>query len=174
MARGQPTKKPVRQPRRRTKPKADERRKSRLTIWLEQHLQAWVASLGRLYRAPMPSLMTAAVLSIALALPASFLLFLDNARQVTGAWEGGVRISLFLEQQVSATRQQELLRELRGIEEVAHARLISPEQGLAEFQRLSGFEDALALLDDNPLPPVIELLQFFNNIKIFLRTNASS
>lgn len=131
--------------------------KSRLAHYLEQHAQALLASLGRLRRAPLPSTMTAAVIAISLALPAAFLLFLANAAQVTGAWEGGARISLFVHRDVPVARYQALAQELRAEPEVRATKVIGPEEGLAEFRALSGFDEALALLEDNPLPPVIEV-----------------
>ena len=42
--------------------------------------------------------------------------------------------------------------------EVITVRYISPEAGMKEFAALSGFADALSLLSQNPLPPVLELV----------------
>src|SRR5690606_27826664 len=44
---------------------------------------------------------------------------------------------------------------LRRDPTIAAVEIITPEEALEEFRRLSGFEDALALLDGNPLPPVL-------------------
>ncbi|RFA30053.1 cell division protein FtsX [Alkalilimnicola ehrlichii] len=123
--------------------------------WGSAHLRALFASLGRLYRAPLPSLMTAAVIAIALALPAGFLLMLANAERVVGSWEGNAQISLFLELGTDAEHYRALARELRGHTQIDSVDVITPEAALEEFRRLSGFQEAMDLLDDNPLPPVL-------------------
>lgn len=64
--------------------------------WLQAHGRAAVGALGRLSRTRMASIMTTAVLGIALALPAAFLLLLQNVEGVTADWEGGTTISLFM------------------------------------------------------------------------------
>ncbi len=129
--------------------------KQALTAWGAAHLRAWVASLGRLYRTPLSSLMTAAVIAIALALPGGFLLLLTNVERVTGGWEGSAQISLFMQSAMEESRYRALAAELRRDPTIAAVEIITPEEALEEFRRLSGFEDALALLDGNPLPPVL-------------------
>jgi cell division transport system permease protein len=119
------------------------------------HLRALVASLGRLYRAPLPSLITAAVIGIALALPAVFLLVLVNVQQLAGSWEGGARLSLFIHADVEPARYRQLADQLAGDAQISATSVITPEAALEEFRQSSGLQDALALLDENPLPPVI-------------------
>jgi cell division transport system permease protein len=129
------------------------------TQWLHalcgQHLHALVASLGRLYRVPLPSFMTAAVIGIVLALPAVFLLLLQNAERLVGSWEGGARISLFIHADVSENGYRQLAKTLIADPEVVATQVIAPDEALNEFRELSGFREALSLLDSNPLPPVI-------------------
>lgn len=126
-----------------------------LAAFLGDHARALVASLGRLYRAPLPSAITAGVIGIALALPAVFLLVLVNVHGLAGHWEGGARLSVFLHEDVSPARAEELSREIADEAQVAQTTLITPEAALEEFRQSSGLADALALLEDNPLPAVI-------------------
>jgi cell division transport system permease protein len=126
-----------------------------LRNYLLRHLQVFFASLGQLARRPVSTLMTAAVLGIALALPAGLHLLLQNVQQVTSGWEGATRISLFLKHEVSSDRAHALARELTGRSEVRSVRYISPAQALEEFRELSGFGDALDALESNPLPAVL-------------------
>lgn len=130
---------------------------SRVTIWAGQHLRALVVSLGRLWRSPLPAMMTAAVLGIALALPGGFLLLLDNAARLGGDWDGGTRVSLFLRDDLPASEHTRLAQKLRADAGVQAVTLITPEAALAEFRELSGFADALELLGGNPLPAVLEV-----------------
>jgi cell division transport system permease protein len=123
--------------------------------WLLRHLQVLVASLGRLSRQPLASLMTAAVIGIAVALPAALHLLVANVQNLASTWEGGSTISLFLETDTSEQETAQLAQRLRERGGIAEVQLISAEQALDEFRRLSGFGEALDLLDENPLPAVL-------------------
>ncbi len=101
--------------------------------------------------------MTAAVIGIALALPAGLHVLLQNVQQLSTGWEGTAQMSLFLKQGVPEKRIQSLAGELRSWDGVAEVRYISREQALAEFRELSGFGEALDSLDENPLPAVLVL-----------------
>jgi cell division transport system permease protein len=123
--------------------------------WLLRHAQTSLYSLGRLYRAPIASFMTAAVIGIALALPAGLYLLVDNLRDLGQRWDGNASLSLFLQQDLPLVRARQLADKLRAWPETGELRLITPEEALAEFRDLSGFGDALDALDDNPLPAVL-------------------
>ncbi len=126
-----------------------------LHIWLLRHLQVFFYSLGQLSRHPFATLMTAAVIGIALALPAGLHVILKNAQQVSGGWDGAAKISLFLKKSVNDRQARTLQTRLRKLPEVGQVRYISRDQALEEFQRLSGFGEALDALEDNPLPSVL-------------------
>ena len=122
---------------------------------LERPLQVLLHALGRLLGSPVAPLMTAAVIGIALALPAGLYVVLDNARQLSGQWQQGTQISLFLKQDLEEGKGKELAARLAGRERIAEAGYISPEQALGEFRQFSGFGDALESLESNPLPGVV-------------------
>jgi cell division transport system permease protein len=124
-------------------------------VYLQRHAQVALDSLGRLYRNPLPSIMTAAVIGIALALPSGLYLLLDNLHRMSGSWDGQASISVFLKGNVPAQQAEGLATRIRQWPEVAALRLITPEQALEEFTAASGFADALETLDENPLPAVL-------------------
>ncbi|MEE8429020.1 MAG: permease-like cell division protein FtsX [Gammaproteobacteria bacterium] len=124
-------------------------------IYFRDHLRVLMASLGRLYRNPVNNLMTAMVVGIALALPGALLVALDNLQRVTGGWEGSPRISVYL--RTSVKDPAPLRTELNGWPEIETVDVISSDQALEEFRRLSGFGDALDSLKENPLPNVLVL-----------------
>jgi len=138
-------------------PPAPGRRPPRggLRIWGTRHLQTLLYSLGQLTRRPVATLMTTAVIGIALALPAGLHLLLENARQVTHGWDGATRISLFLHRESGEQRALELADRLRAAPEIGAVRYISQGEALEEFRTLSGFGAALDVLEENPLPPVL-------------------
>ncbi len=128
---------------------------ARLTAWLVSHARAFLFSLGKLYRAPLSALMTMAVIGIALALPTGLFVLIKNLEQVSGGWADEARISVFLEQGVTAAERARLAERVRARPEVATVEVITPEQALAEFRRHSGFGEALDALGENPLPAVL-------------------
>jgi len=128
---------------------------SLLQSWFVRHLQTFFYTLGQIWRRPFNALMTAAVIGIALALPAGLNVLLSNAQQVASGWDGATQVSLFLKRGVSESRAQTLARELEASPEIGSVRYISREQALEEFKSLSGFGEALQVLEDNPLPAVL-------------------
>lgn len=121
----------------------------------EHHLQSLLDSLGRLTRNPVASAMTVAVIGIALALPAGLHVVLKNIQTLSAGWENAAQISLFLRKDLREERLRTLISELKAMPEVAVVSYVSPDQALAEFQRLSGFGDAVNALQQNPLPGVL-------------------
>lgn len=127
-------------------------------IWLEQHLYSFVASLGRAVRKPWATLLTIGVMAVAFALPLGLGLALDNVQRFAGNVQQSRQIDVFLKQDVGAPRAQALADELRARGDVAKFELVTPEQGLAEFKKLSGLDDTVAALDENPLPSRLSLV----------------
>ncbi|MGD8308169.1 MAG: permease-like cell division protein FtsX [Chromatiales bacterium] len=136
-------------------PRSGSRLRARLDVWLMRHAQVALASLGRLSRAPLSTLMTAAVIGVALALPTGLHLLLKNVQTLSGSWDGAATISLFLKQDEEGGETAALLERLRTNPRIDRLRVIDPDSALVEFQRLSGFGDALEALEANPLPPVV-------------------
>ena len=126
-----------------------------LRVYLLRHLQVFFYSLGVLSRSPFATLMTTAVIGIALALPSGLHVVLQNAQQLSGGWDGAAQISLFLKRTVPEEEANRLARQIQNLPEVASVNYISRSEALQEFQRLSGFGDALEALKDNPLPSVL-------------------
>lgn len=124
-------------------------------VYLQRHAQVALDSLGRLYRNPLPTIMTAAVIGIALALPSGLYLLLDNLHRLSGSWDGQASISVFLKADVPARQAEGLAARIRQWPEIESQRLITPAQALEEFTARSGFADALDTLDENPLPAVL-------------------
>jgi cell division transport system permease protein len=136
-------------------PEDDLVRPSWLTRWLQEHARVVFATLGRLWREPVATLLTIAVIGITLALPAALHVAVGNLSAISYSWEGSLQASLFLKDRVSAHDGLALTESLQRRRDVARASYISREQSLAEFRELSGFGEALDLLVENPLPAVI-------------------
>ncbi len=152
---------PTRRPRLAAKPgraKSFRIRWPALSGGIADHARVLVASLGRLATQPLSTLMTVAVIGIALALPAGLQLLVTNARTLSGHWEGAAELSVYLKDDVDLAAARKLADKLAGDPEIAEVRLIPAEEALREFREYSGFGAALDVLKDNPLPHVLVLL----------------
>lgn len=127
--------------------------------WLQtyflRHLQVFFYSLGQLVRNPFSTLMTSAVIGIALALPTGLHLILKNIQTISGDLDSAVQISLFLKKSTTDSQAQQLVNQLKSMPQINKIQYISRKEALNEFKRLSGFGNALKALDNNPLPAVI-------------------
>ncbi len=127
----------------------------RLVSWLVRHLQVFFYTLGQLSRGPANTLLTTSVIGIALALPAGLYVLVDNAQAVSRGWDGTAQISVFLKQDVDDAAGTKAAGELGHMPEVESVRYISKTEALQEYERMSGFPQALKALESNPLPGVI-------------------
>ncbi|MCP1727940.1 cell division transport system permease protein [Natronospira proteinivora] len=128
---------------------------ARFQAWLLRHAQTLVFTLGRISRRPGSSSLTAGVIGVALALPAAMYVLVENTSGLAGNWEGVSRVSVFMEPGSPESRARSLREELEARSEVSQVEHISAEAAMEEFTERSGFGDALAVLEENPLPPVL-------------------
>jgi cell division transport system permease protein len=117
-----------------------------------RHLQALFGSLGRLVRAPLATMLTLIVIGVALALPAGLALLVGNLRTATGDFSNAVDFTVHFKLGTPIERVQQLASGARMRAGVESVTVKTAEQALEEFRRASGFGDALAALEDNPLP----------------------
>ncbi|HID45126.1 MAG TPA: cell division protein FtsX [Chromatiaceae bacterium] len=132
-------------------------KKVSLSAWLTRHAQVLLSSLGRLWQRPLGSLMTLLVLGIAIALPLGLHLLVGNLQQLASQWDSGASISVFIRDNTDKKAIDSLIDTLRSRDSIRDVQHITPEQALEEFRRQSGFTSALELLDDNPLPHVLQI-----------------
>lgn len=128
---------------------------SRFQAYALDHARTLLFSLGKLCRTPWASLMTVAVIGIALALPSGLYVFLKNLQAITGTWGDTTQISLFLKSGTSLREMHAFAGQLRTRTDLTVRKLVDAEQALDEFRQQSGFGEALDSLDENPLPQVI-------------------
>jgi cell division transport system permease protein len=128
---------------------------SRFLAYLQNHAQVVVSSLGKLYRTPVSTLMTVAVIGIALAFPTGLYVLLQNLQVVSGGWNGATQISLFAKMDVSDEQAADLGQQLRLMPEIDSLHVLTRDEAMNEFQALSGFGEALEVLENNPLPAVL-------------------
>lgn len=123
--------------------------------YLLRHVQVMLSSLGELWRQPVATSMTLLVIGIALLLPAGLFVILKNIEQVSGEWQHANRISLFLQDEISDNRGEQLAEQLQTWPDIVDVSFQSAQQSLNEFREISGLESLLDTLPKNPLPAVI-------------------
>jgi cell division transport system permease protein len=123
--------------------------------YLRHHRKSLRASLLRLLANPLQSLMTVLVIAIALAMPTGLYTAVENLRYLGGTIELNARMTVFLEQGLDDERIADLISEVEQRPDISAIVFVSAESALEEFQQESGFGDALALLDQNPLPAAL-------------------
>lgn len=118
------------------------------------HRETLRASLVKMLHEPMQTVLTVMVIAIALALPASLYLTVDNVQQVGSNFESSAQITVFVNKGAKPEAIEGLEKKLNGMTGVNSVEYISAQQALLEFKALSGFGSALRYLEDNPLPAV--------------------
>ncbi len=116
-----------------------------------------LSSLGRMYSTPFSTALTILVISVSLVLPLGFYVAVQNVERLSNSVEANYQISLFLKPKITQRRAEAVVVELKKDTQVFAAKLVSKQQALKEFQRYSGFGEALDMLGENPLPHVIEI-----------------
>ncbi|RME35505.1 MAG: ABC transporter permease [Gammaproteobacteria bacterium] len=130
-------------------------RRARWTAWVTAHLQAAVSSLGQLVRAPLSTLITSAVIGITLCLPAALYFALEDLSRALSGLDREQSVSLYLRREVTLEQARALAGHLQTQPGVGSVSLIDADTALEQFRRQSGYDQALALLEENPLPHVL-------------------
>ncbi|WP_280567759.1 permease-like cell division protein FtsX [Chromohalobacter sp. 296-RDG] len=128
---------------------------SRTRAWLRHHRAMWLDSAQRLAKRPLSSLLTMLAIAIALVLPSGLWLALDSARLLDAELDESATVTVYLDTRLDERAAMDVAARLRDRAPVAGARLVTAAEGLAEFQQGVGLEDALASLEDNPLPAAV-------------------
>ncbi len=130
-------------------------RASIVQAYFFNHRKNAAQSFGRLAAEPLQSVMTILVVAIALALPAMLYVGVSSLQQLSGSWDSSAQMTLFLKKGAKDQAVKDLIKALESNDELAQVLYISPSQALDQLQASAGFGEALTLLDDNPLPPVL-------------------
>jgi len=119
------------------------------------HKTSFVDSYVRLMSTPGQTLMTSLVVAIALALPVTLLLALENVDRLGAAWDANPKVSVYLHMRAKQVAIDQLIEEVNAYPEVASVDYLSPDDALVDFQTFSGFGEALSSLEQNPLPATL-------------------
>ena len=126
----------------------------RFRAWSRRQLYSFFSSLGTLLGHRLATMMTVLVLGIAMVLPLGLYLAVNNLRGLDLQQDEWGAITVFLHNDIGEIGAAELARIIDDRPD-ASAETVSPQQGMDEFRRASGFGQVLDLFDENPLPWVV-------------------
>ena len=139
-------------------PRVERSRARPVASWRDHHAWSAGASLRRLMSRPVGTLLTVAVMALALALPLTFYLLLGNVQQLGAALGQNQAVSMFMQPGQTGPAVEMLATKLRERADIASVTVKSPKQGMDELAKMQGFSGALNTLDSNPLPYALEVL----------------
>lgn len=119
------------------------------------HRISFFSSCARLLSTPVQTLMTSLVVAIALALPATLYIALNNVQELGDSWDANPKISAYLNPRAKEKAIEDFIVTLKKFNEVSDVEYLSAEQALIDFQARSGFGETLSELEENPLPPTL-------------------
>ena len=153
-------------PRRKPEPEAQparlsgavEHRSQRRVVfsnYVQSHIQNAVESFRRLVAEPLQSSMMVLVVAMALALPAMLYVAVFSLQELSGSLDSGAQMTLFLKKSAKQKAVKRLIQQLEKNTKLSSVQYIAPDEALDALRGSAGFGDAVALLDENPLPPVL-------------------
>lgn len=120
--------------------------------WLRQHRLCLAATLWRLARTPLASVLNIGVIAVALALPLAFYVVLVNVQGLARDKAPAPQVSLFLKLDAQAADARDIESRLKNHAGIAKFRFVARDQALADLKAQSGLTDIIASLGRNPLP----------------------
>lgn len=123
-----------------------------MRVWLSQRVRTFAATLARLVRSPVASLLNIGVIGVALALPAGFYVALTSLQGFARELAADPQLSLFLALDAGRSDVAQIETRLKLHPGVRKFSYISREQALREMKASTGIADVVDSLTHNPLP----------------------
>jgi cell division transport system permease protein len=125
--------------------------------WIRRHSYSFFSSLGVLLQHKIGTLMTVLVLGIAMFLPLGLYMTLANLEGMNLRQDEWSAVTVFFKPGTSQAEIERVANELNKSLSPKSINIISPSEGMAEFRVASGFGESLDMLDENPLPWVMQV-----------------
>ena len=119
------------------------------------HAKQAKSSFGALWRRPLGNILTLAVISVALAMPACLYLLGKNVASAAQDVASPSQVSAYLVEGMPDARVMVLKDQIETWPLVKEVEYISPQQGLSDLSQYAGFDQALSLLSGYVLPGVL-------------------
>ena len=119
------------------------------------HIATAATSFKQLLETPVSSLLNIVLIAIAISIPVVLKLSVDNFKQWAGYNNNGLEITLYLKDDIPEHAAISLKEQVSRWPGVESATYISKDAALDELKTISGLEQAIAQLNENPLPSSI-------------------
>jgi cell division transport system permease protein len=120
--------------------------------WFRDHIRIAAETMHFVSARLGTSLVVWLLVGIALALPAGLLLIQVNLSALTSGWEGRPGLTVYFKLTTEPEQITAAARVLEANEAIVGVKVTSREEALEEFRSFTSLADALAVLDENPLP----------------------
>ncbi|MGK2888355.1 MAG: permease-like cell division protein FtsX [Candidatus Malihini olakiniferum] len=122
--------------------------------WQEQWHYAWDNTLADMLRQPLATLLTVIVIAILLTLPSICYLVCKNVSKAAEQWYPTPQLTVYLDKALDNDAAQAVISKLHVEDGVDKDNYFSRDEAMGEFRNWSGFDSALDMLEENPLPAV--------------------
>lgn len=122
-----------------------------MKLWLQQHVASFKATVRRLVRTPVATLLSALAIGASLALPLGAYVLLENLQRVAAHFDGNPQLTIYMAPDASKEQAEQVAAHLKTSEIVREFRWVPREAALAQMKS-SEVGELLNLLDSNPLP----------------------
>ncbi len=122
------------------------------------HIKQAKESFNSLMQRPMGTILTITVVAMSLALPAIFYTAGKNIATLAQDMSSASQVSVYFKEGTPEARLMVLKDEVESWPDVQSVQYISSQQGLEDLSHFAGLEQAMSLLSDAALPPVLVIL----------------
>ena len=129
----------------------------RVRAWSRRHSYSFFSSLGVLLQHRIGTLMTVLVLAIAMFLPLGLFTTLSNLEGMNLRQDEWSAVTVFFKSGTSQAEVRSVAEELKTRMQPENVVVISPAEGMLDFREASGFGESLDMLEENPLPWVMQV-----------------
>ncbi|MGO2498511.1 MAG: permease-like cell division protein FtsX [Vibrio litoralis] len=126
--------------------------------FFQTHIKQAKDSFRSLMARPLGTILTLAVVSMSLTLPATFYTAGKNIATVAEDMNTASQVSVYLKEGTPEERLMVLKDQVETWPEVESVQYISSQQGLEDLSQFAGLEQAMSLLNDTALPPVLVVM----------------
>lgn len=122
-----------------------------IRIWLSQHWFVFVSTLKRLVAAPITTLLSVVIMGIALSVPVSIYVLVENLRLVMHE-KNHPQMTLFLKHDMKQENLDKIQQDLQEHPQILGSEFIAKDIALQQLLENSELPNAVKNLPRNPLP----------------------
>ena len=122
------------------------------------HKEAAIKAWQQLFQQPIASVLILLMLAIAMTLPLTLYLGVQNIQKILGQVDKSPSITLYMQLNATKADNQTIQQLLEQDKRLRKVEFINKEQALNELQKSMGEQDLISMLDSNPLPDAFTIM----------------